>query len=211
FVGQNVIVRGSGSEIGMDKDEGYFVYQQLAGDGQISARIDSIGKTNVLAKAGVMIRGNLDRAAPCAYAMVQANERAALRYRGRMGGVATTLGERDAEFPGWVRLVRRGDRIAGYYSENGTDWQEMGTALVRLQEVALIGIAVTAHNNNALCTASIEKVSVSALDVLNDGGAALEGKPSRGVMLRDGSILAGEVRSATDSAIRLSRDGQEIS
>ena len=57
---QNVIIRGGGAEIGMDRDEGYFVYQQLAGDGQISARVDSIGKTNVLAKAGVMIRGNLD-------------------------------------------------------------------------------------------------------------------------------------------------------
>src|SRR5688572_18115000 len=38
FVGQNVIIRGGGSEIGMDKDEGYFVYQQLPGDGQITAR-----------------------------------------------------------------------------------------------------------------------------------------------------------------------------
>src|SRR4051812_33732041 len=140
----------------MDKDEGYFVYQQLAGDGQISARIDSIGKTNVLAKAGVMIRGNLDRAAPCAFAMIQVNERAAFRYRGRLAAAATTLGERDAEFPGWVRLIRRGDHISGYYSDNGTEWQEMGTALVPLNgAVALIGIAITAHNNNALCTASI--------------------------------------------------------
>ena len=60
FAGENVIVRGSGAEIGLDRDEGYFVYQQLVGDGQISARIGSIGKTNILAKAGVMIRGSLD-------------------------------------------------------------------------------------------------------------------------------------------------------
>src|SRR6266705_61091 len=83
---------GGDAEIGMDRDEGYFVYQQLVGDGQITARIESIAKTNVLAKAGVMIRGGLDRAAPCAFAMIQANERAAFRYRGRAAAVATTLG-----------------------------------------------------------------------------------------------------------------------
>jgi hypothetical protein len=209
FVGENVMLLGSGAEIGMDKDEGYFVYQQLAGDGQISARIGSIGKTNILAKAGVMIRGSLDRAAPCAFAMIQVNERAAFRYRERSAAVSTTLGEREADLPAWVRLIRRGDRITGYYSDNGADWQEMGSAHVPLDGMALIGVAVTAHNNNALCTTSIEKVSISGLDALNTGGAS--GGPSRGVMLREGSILSGEVRSATDSAIRVARDGQEIS
>jgi regulation of enolase protein 1 (concanavalin A-like superfamily) len=208
FVGQNVIIRGGGAEIGMDKDEGYFVYQQLAGDGQITARIESVGKTSVLAKAGVMIRASLDRAAPSAFAMIQANQRAAFRYRGRAAGVSTTLGEREADLPAWVRLIRRGDRISGYYSDDGTDWQEVGAAHVPINGMALIGVAVTAHNANAMCTASIEKVTVSGLDALNAGAA---GSPLRGVVLRDGSILGGEVRSATDSAIRLVRDGQEIS
>lgn len=208
FVGQNVIIRGGGAEIGMDRDEGYFVYQQLAGDGQITARIESIAKTNILAKAGVMIRGSLDRAAPSAFAMIQVNERAAFRYRGRAAAVSSTLGERDAELPAWVRLIRRGDRISGYYSDDGMDWQELGTANIRIDGMALIGIAVTAHNVNAMCTASIEKVTVGGLDALPANTA---GSPLRGVMLRDGSILSGEVRSATDSAIRLARDGQEIS
>jgi regulation of enolase protein 1 (concanavalin A-like superfamily) len=208
FVGQNVIVRGTGADIGMDRDEGYFVYQQLAGDGQITARIESIGKTNVLAKAGVMIRGSLDKAAPSAFAMIQANERAAFRHRGRPTAVSTTVGDREAELPAWVRLVRRGDRITGYYSDDGADWQEMGWANVWINGQALIGVAVTSHNNNAVCTVAFEKVSVGGLDALNSGAA---GSPSRGIMLRDGSILSGEVRSATDSAIRLRRDAQEIS
>jgi regulation of enolase protein 1 (concanavalin A-like superfamily) len=208
FVGQNVIIRGGGSEIGMDKDEGYFVYQQLAGDGQITARIESIGKTSVLAKAGVMIRASLDRSAASAFAMIQANERAAFRFRGRSTAVSTTLGEREADLPAWVRLIRRGNSITGYYSDDGMDWQEMGTAHVPINGVALIGIAVTAHNNNAMCTAAIEKVSIGGLDAIKAGAA---GSPLRGIVLRDGSILGGDVRSANDSAIRLVRDGQEIS
>src|SRR3954470_11618907 len=99
FTAGNVIIKGSGADIGLDRDEGYFVYQQLAGDGQITARLTSLGKTNVLAKAGVMIRGSIDKSAPSAFAMIQANERAAFRYRSRVGGVSTTLGERDNEFP----------------------------------------------------------------------------------------------------------------
>jgi len=178
FAGENVIMRGSGAEIGLDKDEGYFVYQQLVGDGQITARIGSLSKTSILAKAGVMIRGSLDRAAPSAFAMIQANERAAFRYRGRSTGVSTTLGERDADLPAWVRLIRRGDNITGYYSDNGTDWQELGTAHVWMDGAVLIGLAVTAHNNNAVCTAAIEKVSVSGLDALHAGAL---------LRIRDGS------------------------
>ena len=65
-----------------------------------------------------------------------------------------------------MRLIRRGDQITGYCSENGTDWQEMGTANVHFDGVALIGLAVTLDKNNALCTASLEKVSIGGLDAM---------------------------------------------
>jgi hypothetical protein len=67
--------------------------------------------------------------------MIQVNERAAFRYRGHSAGVSTTLGE-PCRFSLWVRLIRRGDQITGYCSENGTDWQEMGTANVHFDGMA---------------------------------------------------------------------------
>ncbi len=208
FIAGNIIVKGSGAEIGLDRDQGYFVYQTLTGDGQITARVTSIGQTNILAKAGVMIRAGLDKAAPTASALFTSNERIMFRYRSRLGAVSTTMGERDAEMPAWVRLVRRADRITGYISDDGEDWREIGSAKILLPGPALIGVAVTSHNVNAICTAQFEKVSIGGLDVLNTAAA---GSPSRGVILRDGSILSGEIRSATDSAIRIRRDNQEIS
>ncbi len=208
FIGGNVIVKASGAEIGMDRDQGYFVYQMLAGDGQITARVASIGHTNALAKAGVMIRGGLDKGAASASVLFTASERMMFRYRSRPMGVSTTLGERDGELPAWVRLVRRGDKITGFVSDDGNDWDEMGSMKLALPGPAMIGVAVTSHNVNAVCTASFEKVAIGGMDAINAGAPST---PSRGIVLRDGSILSGEIRSATDSAIRVRRGDQELS
>ena len=53
-------LEGSGNDIWSSADEFHFAYQRLNGDGQITARVDSLVMTNVWAKAGVMIRETLD-------------------------------------------------------------------------------------------------------------------------------------------------------
>ena len=50
-------LKGTGADIGGTSDQFRFVYQPLAGDGQIVARVTSLTNTNTLAKAGVMIPG----------------------------------------------------------------------------------------------------------------------------------------------------------
>ena len=53
-------LQGSGNDIWGTADEFHFAYQQLAGDGEIIARVDSLDVTNQWAKAGVMIRETLE-------------------------------------------------------------------------------------------------------------------------------------------------------
>src|SRR5919106_250968 len=52
-------ISASGWDIWGASDQFHFVYQQLSGDFEISARADSITNTNVWAKAGMMIRPSL--------------------------------------------------------------------------------------------------------------------------------------------------------
>ncbi|MGH8324637.1 MAG: RNA polymerase sigma factor, partial [Steroidobacteraceae bacterium] len=55
-------VKSSGLDVFRTHDSCYFVYQTLAGDGEISARIVSVENTGVVPKAGVMIRQALEPA-----------------------------------------------------------------------------------------------------------------------------------------------------
>ena len=53
-------ISASGTDIWNNADQFRFAYKQLSGNGSITARVDSIGNTNVWAKAAVMIRETLD-------------------------------------------------------------------------------------------------------------------------------------------------------
>ena len=60
FISQNQIrIEASGNDIFGARDEFHFAYQHLVGDGEITARVDSLTATHPWAKAGVMIRERL--------------------------------------------------------------------------------------------------------------------------------------------------------
>jgi hypothetical protein len=65
--------------------------------------------------------------------------------------------------PHWVKLVRDGDLVKGYVSTTGADgtWTFAGSAAVPMGHTALVGLAVTAHNNTALATATFDNVGVA--------------------------------------------------
>ena len=51
--------------------------------------------------------------------------------------------------PLWVRLVRQGDRITGYMSSDGENWEQVGQSLkVPMKPTIHAGLAVTAGNRD---------------------------------------------------------------
>ena len=52
-------VQGSGADIFGAADEFHFVSQTLTGDGEIRARVNTMGNTHAFAKAGVMFRAGM--------------------------------------------------------------------------------------------------------------------------------------------------------
>ena len=57
----------AGVDIWNTADEFRFAFKRLNGNGSIVAKVESIGNSNVWAKAGVMIRESLDPGSPFAY------------------------------------------------------------------------------------------------------------------------------------------------
>src|SRR5215831_6312802 len=65
-------VHAGGGDIGGQSDQFTFIYQQVAGDVDIAARVDSVTAASPSSRAGVMIRSSLAANANFNYAAVSA-------------------------------------------------------------------------------------------------------------------------------------------
>jgi hypothetical protein len=151
-------VAGSGTDVYGYTDQFHFAYQTLAGDGEIVARVASVQNTNAYAKAGVMIRQDLTPSA--AYAMMEILPRgtSGFQWRPTLGANTASVGSSGAA-PYWVRLVRAGTTLTAYRANDGVNWTPVGTQTVNLSGTVYVGLAVTAHNNAAACTAVFDNVT----------------------------------------------------
>ena len=120
-------------------DSFYFVHQPLTGDGTITVRVTSM--TGLLpsastgdtrpglypwAKAGIIIKENLNQGSAYAAMMVAADNgvRMQWNYTGDTPGLSGAVSPAN---PRWLRLTRSGDVITGYESADGTHWTQVGT------------------------------------------------------------------------------------
>ncbi len=157
--GSSYSVQGSGSDIWDATDAFHFGYQTLEGDGQITARVVSVGNTDPWAKGGVMMRENLGTGARHAFMALTSANGVAFQRREQTSAATLHTGV-DGAAPQWLRLVRAGNSIKGYRSIDGTSWTLVGETVQTLPAQVLVGLAVTAHNNAVLSTTTFDSVSI---------------------------------------------------
>ena len=138
-------VRGSGDLWGLD-DAAEVATRALAGDGSVTARVASVtgGAADGGAKAGVLLRPDLDPRGP--YAMMYRSPTQGVGFQWRAGAgqetQATTLPP-EGSAPVWLRLERSGAQVRGFASPDGASWTLVGEATLPLGAVHA-GLAVTA-------------------------------------------------------------------
>jgi PKD repeat protein len=159
-------IAGGGADIWNTADAFRFACQPLSGDGEVVARILSQTNTDAWAKAGVMIRESLAAGSRHAIMVLTPGNGASFQYRAATGGGSTSVvSPAPAGAPIWVRLVRGGNRITAYRSADGAAWTQVGTSTVAMGATVYAGLAVTAHNNGALSTATFDNVAVTPAPV----------------------------------------------
>ncbi|OWW27408.1 hypothetical protein B4Q04_07075 [Zobellia sp. OII3] len=164
-------VTASGTDIWSSADEFHYVYRELTGDGEIVAQVMSLEATSVWAKAGVMMRNDLDANSVLAQMVISPNPN-------NLGGVGHSFQDRPVKgaamgsanfttpqsvpggFPHYVRLVRSGNTFTGYVSETNGNWTLVGSKVLPMDETIFVGLATTSHNDDELTTAVFENVSV---------------------------------------------------
>ena len=158
-------LKGSGMGFWYTTDQMQFVYQSLAGDGSIVARVTSMqGASNP--EAGVMIRETLDPGSTGAFVYYYPSQ-AYLCSRSTTGGAATSQGTGvsiTGYYPYWVKLVRSGNTVTGYASPDGLNWTQIGASLtITMAQNVYIGLAVSSQTNATLETATFDSVSINSV------------------------------------------------
>ncbi|MGO9199258.1 MAG: PA14 domain-containing protein [Limisphaerales bacterium] len=157
--GSAMVLSGAGADVWGRSDGLHFLYQMLTGDGQIVAKVGPVDNTDPWAKAGLMIRGDLEDGSINAFVARTPGHGATFQYRTATGGGTV------AEFGGpvgdlcWLRLQRQGNVFSAWQSDDRLKWQWIGTVSLSLPQAVYIGPAVTSHDNSRLASAQFDEIS----------------------------------------------------
>ena len=155
-------IAAEGTDIWSTADGFFFVYQPLAGNAEITARLASLENTDGWAKAGLMVRQGLAPGSANASLLVTPANGIAFQQRAVSDGQtirATTAGTA----PAWLRLARSGGNVTAFRSNDGVTWTTISTASVPLQGTVYVGVAVTSRRASELASAVFDNVKISAI------------------------------------------------
>lgn len=162
-----------GSDIAGTADSFHYTSQPITGDGQIIAKIATLENTDANAKAGVMIRASTAAGAAYIGVFVTPTSGVVLQTRSTTGGATTVTTVASIAAPYWVKVVRSGSTLSGYYSADGVTWTQVGANLtLSLGAGASIGLASTSHSTTLLGTATVTNVTTNFAPTLASGAAA---------------------------------------
>ena len=167
-------VIGDGADIWGTSDAFHYAYVSVTGDVEITARVVGNGTgSNTWAKGGVMIRETLDANSKHVMAVITDSDGGGIANQGRpsTGGSSVSFhGDITASPPHWVRLVREGNMITGYHSDDGVNWElftdtspdgAMTNPIeIPMAEQVYIGLCVTSHADGELRTYTFDNVIV---------------------------------------------------
>jgi len=156
-----------GDDIWNAADQFHFVAKALTGDFDKMVRVDNLEPVNRWSKAGLMVRESLDAnsrfidvvAQPLAIPVVYPSGTDLLGqnqfdFQGRDTTAAGAVGHSSSTptvaFPGYVRLKKAGLTVTGHISYDGTNWTQIGSAILATEYANYyVGPCLTAHNNTA--------------------------------------------------------------
>jgi hypothetical protein len=153
---------GSGTDIWDNADEFHFAYKMLTGIGSIVAKVESVEETDGWAKAGVMVRENLEPGSVHAMMIVTPAQGVSFQRRTVTDDASSHTTTADIVAPYWVKIERDlAGNFTAYSSANGSTWEMQDTENIQMSSNVYIGLALTAHNASATCEAVFTNVTAN--------------------------------------------------
>lgn len=158
-------VAGGGENIWRDTDECHFAYAEVPGDARITCRLTDLERVEEYTKAGAMIRTGLAESDPFGFVGMTAAHGSEVLWRSSRGTHATTdQFDEGATLPHWYRLVRTGEYLTAFVSEDGEAWTPIDQFRIPNSESVYVGVAACSHDSETLTEAQFEDVTVEELE-----------------------------------------------
>lgn len=143
-------IAGGGANMWGQTDAFHFLYRQASGDLTLSATVHFPHPGgNEHKKAGWMVRQGLGPNAPYADVVVHASGLASLQYRLTEGGETREI-QSNISMPETIRLVRLGNSFSLWAARASGPLELAGSVEVPLHDPVYVGLAVCAHDAEAL-------------------------------------------------------------
>jgi len=152
-------VSGAGADIQGSADAFQFVYAPATSNCVFVARVLFVQGVNSWSKAGIMIRDSLEPGAANAFIAVTPGNGVTFQYRSSDGGGTGWNQTNGLIAPYWVKLARSGSVFTGYYSRDGVNWTQQGTASITMGAAVYGGLAIDSHDSSSLCTAMFDNLT----------------------------------------------------
>jgi hypothetical protein len=178
FDGGTFQVNAAGGDIWNTSDQFHFVFQPLTGDGELVARVGAIQQTNGSAKAGVMFRESLTAESAHAFMAVTAARGFAFQRRRAAGRATESTAGCNCSAPGWVRLVRQGNRFTAYESVEGNEWRQVASETILMAPTIYAGLALAGHNTDRATSATFTNVALTT----QTAGSPINSKPTVSIL-----------------------------
>lgn len=150
-------VRAGGSDIWNTADGMHFVHQTVTGDFDVKVRVDGLTRPNEWAKAGLMVREDLDgnsRNYLVAATPTAGQNLITMQWRLVKGAASASIADASRPRPSpipnaWLRITRTGDALAFYWGTDGVNWLSLynETPSPAYPETVYVGLATTSHDN----------------------------------------------------------------
>lgn len=164
-----IVLKAAGADIWNTADSCGFIYQNLKGDGMVTARIRTLEKTDSTAKCGIMLRESTSAGARHVFIGWRPDGKNEWIRRSTANSVPTSTLV-DAAVPTWLRLTRKGDVFTAFSSVNGSTWTPFGSPqTLVVPETLLAGMATVSRNTADLTESTADNLSVAVLDSDKDG------------------------------------------
>jgi uncharacterized repeat protein (TIGR01451 family) len=188
---QALYVDGGGADVSGPNDQFHYVYQTLAGDGTIVARVRYQTNSSPWAKAGLMIKQSPAAGTPYVDALVTPDVSpntpningvgcdangclsplppvnppmgygARMQYSASKSATPVTYPAGFTDPNKWLKLQRSGNTFTSWISTDGAHWTQIGIATVAMTGPVTIGLFDTSHNIGQVSTAAFDNIQVS--------------------------------------------------
>ncbi len=155
------LIAGGGENMWFASDAFHFLWKRMSGDLTVAGDIRWIGAGgNPHRKACLIIRQSLDHDAPYADAALHGDGLTSLQYREIPGGPTREI-QSNITAPARLRLEKRGEYVSMSVAAAGNEMRPAGgTFRIWFREPFYVGLAVCAHDRDALEKAVFSNVEI---------------------------------------------------